>query len=313
MVGRRRRTFTAAAVAVATVLLVSACGVRWETEPSPAPSPDATTVLRNLLADSESFVADAAEASTSPLAGRAVTSAEAHLTALGGVYVAYPGNTPTPSPSPEPLPSVAAAVADARDQAANVAAQTTDPDLAFIAASIELEWALIQWMAEADTANSADVGDATFEPATPPDATEVPDAALTELVLKHDEARFAYETLAAQEFGPDRDTALTRARFHGESADALATLVTLDPRTPLYQLRDADLTDPDARDALARSLELDLGWRYASLMDGATAADLPWLLEGAFDAYTAAGRTEGFTWDDIPTLPGITINSAATP
>ena len=303
MVGRRLRSFVAATAAVAVVLLVSGCGVRWETEPSPAPSPDATTVLRDSLADSENVVAGAAAGSALPIAGRASKSAEAHLTALGGVYVAYPGTTPTPSPSPEPLRSVADAIADARAHAEEVAAQAADPDLAFLAASIELEWALVEWAS----------GPAPATPLGPPNATEVPDPALTELVLAHDEARFAYETLAAQESGADRDAALARARFHGDRADALVTLVAVDPRTPLYQLRDADLTDPDARDALARSLELDLGWRYASLMDGVTAADRAWLFDGAFDAYTTAGRLEGFTFGDIPTLPGVDATSAVAP
>ncbi len=314
MVGRRLGSFVGVAAAAAVVLLVSGCGVRWETEPSPAPSADATTVLRDSLADSENVVADAADASSVAIASRAANSAAAHLTALGGVYVAYPGATPTPASSPAPLPSLADAIAVARTQAQEVAAQANDPDLAFLAASIELEWALVQWvLVQSTSASPTGSPAATAEPMKPPEATDVPDVARTALVLAHDEARFAYETLAAQESGTARDAALARAQAHGERADALVTLVAADPRTPLYQLRDADLTDPDARSALARSLELDLGWRYASLMDGATAADLPWLFDGAFDAYTAAGRTEGFTVGDIPTLPGVAVDSTATP
>ncbi len=303
MAGRRLRGFAAAVAAVTVATLVSGCGVRWETDPSPAPSPDATTVLRDSLAEAENVVAEAAAGSTLPIAGRAAKSAEAHLTALGGVYVAYPGSTPSPSPSPEALPPVADAIADVRAQAKDVAGQATDTDLAFLAASIELEWALVEWASGPAPTTSPD----------PPMATDLPDAAVSELVLAHDEARFAYETLAAQEFATDRAVALARALFHGDTADALVTLVAVDPRTPLYQLRDADLTDPDARDALARSLELDLGWRYASLMDGATARDRTWLFDGAFEAYTAAARTEGFTFGDIPTLPGLAKSSVAAP
>lgn len=301
MAGRRLTGFAAAAVAVAVATLITACDVRWETDPSPVPSPDPTTMLRDRLAASAAVVAQAADASAQPLAERAAQSADAHLIVLGGVYVAYPDAPPSPSPSPEPLPSLPDAIADARAEAATVAAQSTDPDLGFIAASIELEWALVEWASEAAAADPA----VTAEPAAPPSATDLPDAVLSELVLAHDEARFAYETLAAQEFATDRDAVLARAQFHGDRAEALATLVAVDPRTPLYQLRDADLTDPDARDSLARSLELDLGWRYASLMDGPTAADRAWLFDGAYDAYTAAGRTEGFTVGDVPTLPGL--------
>lgn len=309
MASRRLRGFAAAAAAVGVAMLVSGCGVRWETDHSPVPSPDETTVLRDRLAHAEQAVADAAAGSASPLAVRASTSAEAHLTALGGVYVAYPGTALSPSPSLSPLPSVSAAIADARAQAAEAATQATDPNLAFLASSIQLEWTLVQW---ASTADKADLVD-TEERVTAPEVTDLPDSALSKVVLAHDEARFAYETLAAQEFAADREVTLARAMSHGDRAEALAALVAVDPRTPLYQLRDVDLTDPDARDALARSLELDLGWRYAALLDAATAKDRGWLFDGALDAYAAAGRTEGFAVSDIPMLPGVATRPAAVP
>ena len=141
----------------------------------------------------------------------------------------------------------------------------------------------------------------------PADTTGVPQEVLSELALAEDEARFAYETLAAQEFAQDRDAALARAALHAERSDALAALLTDDPRTPLYQLRDVDLLDPESRAALQLSLETDLAVRYTTLLDGASAADAAWLLNAAFDAYARAMRTEGFTASDLPTLPGLTV------
>ncbi len=339
MAGRRLRGFAAAVAAVTVVTLVSGCGVRWETDPSPFPSPDALTVARDSLADAEAGVL---AASAREGADAYAVAAQAHLDVLGGVYVAYP-DAPSPSPtvSPAPEPTLAEAIASARATAENVAATTDDADLAFLARSIDLEWALRGLWAEREAAApaAADAETAASASPTPSPATAsdfpseadptwfpladgstadtagfVPDAAtgialdvLSDLALAEDEARFAYETLAAQEFAQDRDAALARAVLHGERSDALAALLDDDPRTPLYQLRDADLLDPDSRRALELSLETDLAVRYSVLLDGASATDAAWLLNASFDAYARAMRTEGFAASDVPTLPGLKV------
>jgi hypothetical protein len=336
MAGRRLRGFAAAVAAVAGIMLVSACGVRWETEPPAFPSPDEVTVARDSLADAEAAVL---EASTREGADSYAVAAQAHLDVLGGVYVAYPdADSPDPTVSPAPEPTLDEAVSQARAVAEDVASTTDDADLVFLARSIDLEWALRNlWAAQEATA--ADAGSTASAAPTPvpstedgspsdadpvwfpladgsttdaagfaPDATTgLPQDALSDLALAEDEARFAYETLAAQEFAQDREAALARGGLHGERSDALAALLDADPRTPLYQLRDANLLDSDARRTLERSLEIDLAVRYTTLLDGASAADAAWLLNASFDAYARAMRTEGFQASDVPTLPGLEV------
>jgi hypothetical protein len=138
---------------------------------------------------------------------------------------------------------------------------------------------------------------------------------LSTLTLAEDEARFAYETIAALEFGTLRESILARTRLHAQRSDALASVLTsqlhgTDPRTPLYQLRDANLPDPQSREALERSIERDLGDRYAALLDGASAADAAWLLNAAYDSYARALATPGFATADLPTLPGLRVGAA---
>ena len=141
----------------------------------------------------------------------------------------------------------------------------------------------------------------------PPSTSALTQDALSSLALAEDEARFAYETLAAQEFAQERVAALARATLHAERSDALAALLADDPRTPLYQLRDVDLMDSEARTALELSLEMALAVRYSTLLDGASATDAAWLLNASFDAYARAMRTEGFAASDVPTLPGLEV------
>ncbi len=353
------------AVVCAAVLALSACDLRLETEPVVFPSPDATTVARDSLAIAESRVVAAASdagVSADDVAVGAAATAQAHLDALGGVYVAYPGATLSPSPSAAPTPTLAAAIADVRATAESVAASTEDVNLAFLARSINLDWALRELWAARVAADSAaalalesptddssgsdpaitqpslaeperlpgDSGNAYFPGADGAVAEASADGAgfapdsiavtgltteqLTALAVAEDEARFAYETIAALEFSTRRDDVLAKSRLHGARSDALAALFASDmpasdPRTPLYQLRDANLADPDSRVSLARSIEIDLGARYSVLLDGAPADDATWLVNAAFDAYARAMATGGFTAGDLPTLPGITVGA----
>jgi len=355
-----------AAWAGAALLAATGCDLRRETPPPVFASPDAVTASRDSLASSEAAVAEAAATAGSDadaIATGAAAAALAHVDALGGVYVAYPGQSPTPHPvpspsaTPAPEPTLAEAISATRATAETIATTSDDPNLAALARSIDLEWALREaWAAhviasaaeEAAAADAAAQASATPAPvATPapsasPGAPEPSDAdpvffprangstdaaagfvperssSLTQdqlraLALAEDEARFTYETEAAQEFAQRRDAALARSRLHGARSDALATLLNTDPRTPLYQLRDADLLNPDSRRALELSLETDLAARYAALLEGASADDASWVLNACFDAYARAMRTEGFTAANLPTLPGLRLTPAAGP
>ena len=320
--GRKGRV-AALALFVSVMVTTSACDLRLETSAPPLPSPDAIATARNTLADAEGAVFAASLREIEPTVAGANLVAAAHLDALGGVYVAYPDVTaapdddPTATPAPEP--SLDEAIAAARAVAFDVASTTEDPELAFLATSIDLEWALrgewaahVSAVADAPSAVVALRGyplpdGSTAESAgfVPAGATGVPEQALSALALAHDQARFAYETLAAQEFGPRRDEALARARLHDERSDALAADLTEDPRTPLYQVHDADLLNADSRRSLERSIELDLAMRYAVLLDGVADADRLWLLNATFDNFARAMTTDGFSAQDIPTLPGL--------
>lgn len=348
----------AATIACASVLVLSACDLRLETDQTPFPSPDATTVSRNLLADAEAAVLAAATeagASADAVATGAAATAQAHLDALGGVYVPYPGTTPSPTVSPAATPGLAEAIDALRATAEDVAVSTDDANLALFARSIDLDWALRElWAARSAAIAAADEAAAlasasptpestTSDPAAatpeplpgdqgaslfpladgttddaagfaPDAATGIGEEALSALALAEDEARFAYETIAAWEFGDLQAEVLDRSRLHGERSDAFAALLTSklhasDPRTPLYQLRDAKLPDPGSRESLERSIELDLGARYAALLDGASAADAAWLLNAAFDSYARAMATAGFTTAELPTLPGLKVGA----
>jgi len=358
-----------AALACASALTLSACGIRLETAPVTFPSPDATAVARNSLADAEAAVLAAAKqagASEDQTAPGAAATAQKHLDVLGGVYVAHPGTTPAPSPdvTPTPPPTLAEAIHTVRAKAEEVAGSTKDADLAFLARSIDLDWALRELWATRSAANAAaevaaaqasdsptpdqqageptatnptplplpatlpgDSGDASFPRAdgfTSDSSGFAPGTAATgltkeeasALALAEDEARFAYETIAALEFGPLRESILARMRLHAQRSDALASVLTsqlhgTDSRTPLYQLRGANLPEPDSRETLERSIESDLGDRYAALLHGASAADAGWLLNAAFDSYARALATPGFATGDLPTLPGLKVGAAS--
>ncbi|NTV40053.1 MAG: DUF4439 domain-containing protein [Demequinaceae bacterium] len=353
----------AAALACGSVLALTACDLRLETDAPTFPSPAAAVVARDSLADAEAAVlaaATAAGASADGVATGAAATAQAHLDALGGVYVAYPGTTPSPSASPGPAPTLADTITAVRATAEEVAASTDDANLASLARSIDLEWALRELWALRSAANTAAEeaaalalasasptpeaaeGDPSVAPAAtlpgdhgaspfpladgsvddaagfvPATATGIGQEDLSALALAEDEARFTYETIAAWEFGDLQAEVLARSRLHGERSDALTALLTselraADPRTPLYQLRDANLPDPGSREALERSIELDLGARYAALLDGTSAVHTAWLLNAAFDSYARAMATAGFAAADLPTLPGLRIGAGTS-
>lgn len=275
-------------------------------------------------------------------------SALVHLEALGGVYVAYPDASAAPaeasaSATPEPVLTLDDAIAAARE-AASAASAEGDPELSALARAIDLEWALRLTLTRSpgrdaapspspspDPASGDDVlpaiagptVDASTRTPFPPargtaasDAAFAPGAAtslspedLAAIALAHDHARFAYETIAAWEFGPARTAALDLADFHGARSDEFAATLPDDPRTPVYQLRDANLPDTASRRALELDVERHIGLTLAAALDDAPESELDWLLNATFDALVRASTAWGFEETDIPTLPGLRVGA----
>lgn len=311
-----RRAVTGLAAAC-LALAASGCGVRLETETPQWPSPDAATIERDAFAEEVAALRRAAAAADSSRSGQTLVApavaaaADEVLDLLGGVYVAYPDASPSPAPAPD---SLADAIIDARQDAAHIRATTSDADIALLANSLDLTLAVASFAsayADARAAGAPPLGVAERaapggEAAgfAPPDfVTGLGEPLLRTLVLAHDQARFAYETIAARESGGQRTAALTRAGLHAQRAELLATLVDDDPREALYPLTAADLSGPDARRAFEVRLELAIAEAYASGLPGIAPADAPWVINGAFDAYAAALVIQGVDDDTAPSLP----------
>jgi hypothetical protein len=137
-----------------------------------------------------------------------------------------------------------------------------------------------------------------------PAQTTLADAALADLALRHDQARFTYEAIAAREAGANRALALERAAIHRERARVLLALAGTGELSPVYELPNALIADEPSRAATARTAEESLGWRYLELTSGVSEADRAWLMSAAFDAYAASAMTPGFDITHFPLLPG---------
>ncbi len=321
MAGRMRaQKVTVTAVMCLAVFVTSGCGLRWETEPSPVPVADQATLERDALAAAVDAVKISAATRSSGAGLRATDIATAQLEVLGGVYVAYPDAEVEPTASPSPPLGLDDAIAALRLAAREIAATTADANLASIATSIDLAWAVsIAWdgrvsapegdVASVTTAMPLPLPDGTASTAgfVPVLDTAIPDDVIADLAVQHDHARFAYETAAAHLFAHERDAALERARAHGERADALQSSTTAeDRRTTLYQLRDIDLGDAMARESFLLDIETDFAARYAALAVTATGADRDWLLNAAFAAYVTAFES-GAGEELVSPLPGLSV------
>ncbi|WP_297082048.1 hypothetical protein [uncultured Demequina sp.] len=335
MTDRPRRATLGRAVAAAGAVALAAVGVsgcswRAETPPPDWPSPDTTTVTRDAAAEREQAVIDAvspftaaATAQAHVLAELEAVAAPVRLDALGGVYVAYPDASPSPSPSgdwtAQDMPNPTEAVASARDGHLADGLTTEDPDLAALLRSAGLSQALSDWFAVwvEDRISSAELAvveerslsSASLPHASPvPESTAMPTATVAELALAHDQARYAYEVMAASASGDERDTWLQRRDLQAARASALAAQPGVeDPRSATYTLLLDDYRDHDARLSTAVALENGLGATYAGLALGARPDEVPWLLNAAFDAYAQAaafGEPSAAAWT-VPALPGI--------
>ncbi|MDN4475682.1 hypothetical protein QQX09_07425 [Demequina sp. SYSU T00192] len=304
---------TAAVAGVATVLL-TACTWRVETPPIPSRTPTPTVVLRDEAALREQAVIDAAD--STDLGVIEAGLAPERLAALGGVYVEYPSASPTPDAGVSAAPSLDEAVQDAIDEAlaAADAAAEDDPGLSAMLRSIALSHALavdapgVTGTAPVERAMPG-IGDDATGPWAPDEGTAVDGDTLAALAVAHDRASFAYEVAAARASGNERTRALKRSRLHEERvAELLALPGVEDLRTSLYDVPPAGTENRRARAATERAVETGLAESYAALIDGAEPADVPWILNSAYDAWMRAAALPGFDLGSLPALPGLDVS-----
>ncbi len=303
----RARRVVAAAVGAAVVLAAgTGCAWRLETPPVERRTPAPDVELRDAAALREQAVLDAVGGG--PVGRIEAATAPARLAALGGVYEAVSG--PTPSRTAE---TVANAALAARDGALADAAHATDPSLALLLRSIALSLALAL---VAGTAAGAAPGarivpdaDALGDALVPTSGTSIPADTVAALAVAHDRAAFAYEVAAARAADDDeRQVALERSALHRDRAEALVALPAVeDRRAELYEVGPSLVATAADRAAMERELEAALGWDYAALLDGAGAGDAGWLMNAAYDAYVQSASLPGFAEDEVPALPGLRV------
>ncbi|PFG38477.1 uncharacterized protein DUF4439 [Georgenia soli] len=246
-----RRAVAALAGAAAAVLLAG-CGVRLETPPPVAPSPDAAEELRqDTAADAATIAATVSEVTAdgagAQLLDRVGAEADAHLEALGGVWAPWPDGAPegavTPAPVPTAPPGPDPDVADVVDLLTRGAAQAREDavaaptdELAAVLAAVSIS----RTQAAADLARAG--GQALPEsPAAPLQAEALLARGVdgpTLLVL--DQARFAWETVAARSAGPAREAATARADHLQTLVDVAVEAGAPDGRLGVYGLPGAD-------------------------------------------------------------------------
>jgi hypothetical protein len=315
--------------------MLAGCSWRLESEPAPTPTADAVQAARDLAARNEAAVIAALGEPAAASSGREAlqtlegVAAPTHLNVLGGVYEPYPSALPSPDPSPSPSPSVGpspeptpdlrAAVLTARDDALALAFEVSDTEAGFLAGSMGFTHAFAAWYASVLDAQAAGIEIPVIQERTlpgrfgesvpmVPETTGISADAVAELALRHDQARFVYEVIAARDSGADRESALANALKHRERSDALVALCGIDLRTPVYELPDAKISTLEDRYAARRLTEQGLGWAYLALTDGVDPSERAWLMSAAFDAYSASALIPGFSVAEFPVLPG-----AATP
>lgn len=245
---RRRRTVLTGVLAA---LSLAGCGVRLETPPPVAPSPDAAEELRQEAAAEAATIAATvsevtADPATAELLGRVGAEAGAHLEALGGVWVAWPGGAPEGAVAPEPAPTTAVPDAGPDDVLALLTEGAADAREGALAAPTDELAAVLAAVSLSRAGAAADVAAATGAPA--PEVSAAPlsregllargvDGPTLEVL---DEARFAYETVAARSEGGAREAAQARAAHLQSLVDLAVEEGAPDERLGVYDLPGAD-------------------------------------------------------------------------
>lgn len=301
---RIRRLLAACAAAIAAVALTGC--VRLET-PEPAwPSPSPAVLERDALAAPHAQVQAAlGESGTTPLAALESAALPDLLAGIGPEYVAYPdADAGEDDSAPAALDE---AVAEALDAALAAAANASDPDVRAWGASAALVHALGLWLDDRPTGVAARAFPGLGEDAIAvPAATSVAAEDVRALAARHDDARCLLDQIAMRTSEAERADALARREIEAARSDALQALAGgTDDRTAICSVPLEAIADADARSRTVREAQLGLGDAYAALAVTASADDLEWLLDGAFDAYASAATTAGWTTADMPTTPGL--------
>lgn len=305
---RRARALAACAGA----LLLAGCGVRLETPPPAEPVADAVEVARQDAAVDAARLATTATRAAGEDRGTAelelVTQiSREHLTALGGVWRAWPGGAPTDVPTTDvptgppvadPGPGdVLALLTDAAGRAREDALATSDEPARAVLASVAVA------RDRAAVRLAAALGTEAPPTAAAPLST---DALLargvdgpTLLVL--DQARYAYETVAARSDGDRRQEAAGRADHLQQLVDAAIAAGAPDGRLAVYDLPGATgPLSPEQAAAVDAEQRLLEHWIFSLGLAGAGAR--PALLDAAGYAAAQVERWGG----TLPALPGLT-------
>lgn len=323
-----KRYLTRASAVVLVVLGLAGCSWRVDTPPPAGPSPDPLTQVRDAAAEREHLVASLTSESDvggTPVAVVLNEVEHAHaplrLEALGGLYEPYPDLSPSPSPAPADM-SLGDAVRAARDGHLAAALVTEDDSLALLLGSAGLSHALsgwyAQWVADAIGAASEPVvaertlpSDAIAASTGPvPDSASISAQELADLALMHDQARYAYEVMAAKAIEDERDQWLARRDIQAARAEAFADIPGVeDLREATYVVLADSTADPAVRVDTARDIEHNAGSTYVGLLAQTDVDQWPWLLHAAFDAYAQAAAYGEPTAADypVPALPGIDV------
>jgi len=249
VLGRRA---AAALVGVAVAVSLAGCGLRLETPPPVAPSPDAAEELRQEAAvDAATLTSTVsevtAEGTTAEVLDRVGSDADAHVDALGGVWVAWPEGAPEGAVPPDPVstappvpdPGVADVLGLLEQGAAAAregALEAPTDELAGMLAAVSISRA--QAAGELARASGETVPETM---ATPMDRTGLLARGVdgpTLLVL--DQARFAWETVGARSEGPARGAATARAEQLQSLVDVAVEAGAPDERPAVYDLPGAD-------------------------------------------------------------------------
>lgn len=306
------RTVAGTLALVAATALLGGCGVRLESPPPTAPVPDAVEQVRQDGAIDAATIArtvaevTAAEGEVAEILDRVAAQARTHADALGGVWVAWPDGAPEGVTTAPVSTDPPVAAPEARDVLDLLTAGAADAREASLASPDDAVAAVLASVSISRSHTAADLAAAVGEDLAPAaGAALTPDALRargsdgpTLLVL--DQARHAFETVAARSTGATRQAAAARASHLQLLVDTALADGAPDRRPGVYALPDAtdDLSAEQAAavDAESRLLE---HWVFSITLTGPEEREA---LVAAAELAAGQVRAWGGTLEDLPGL-----------